>query len=141
MRLIFLGDVVGKTGREAIARHLPPMRERYRPDVILDRAQKDLGKYAEAMLAFPFQLHDLMDEFRARDGQWNYSFDPETIFHGDGGVNQGVLLESLNLAAIWSLPKPSSARTSHTRSKRFAMEFVRPSTRRCRSRTCRFVRW
>ncbi len=35
MRLIFLGDVVGKTGRDAIARHLPPMRERYRPDVVV----------------------------------------------------------------------------------------------------------
>jgi ubiquinone biosynthesis protein len=43
------------------------MAQRYRPDVMFDRVQKDLGKYAEAMLAFPFQLHDLMDEFR--DGE------------------------------------------------------------------------
>lgn len=35
MRLIFLGDVVGKTGRDAIARHLPLMRERYRPDIVV----------------------------------------------------------------------------------------------------------
>ena len=35
MRLIFLGDVVGRTGREAIARDLPPLRARYRPDLVI----------------------------------------------------------------------------------------------------------
>ena len=35
MRLIFLGDVVGKTGRDAIARELPLLRERYKPDVVV----------------------------------------------------------------------------------------------------------
>ncbi|HLA01969.1 MAG TPA: YmdB family metallophosphoesterase, partial [Aestuariivirga sp.] len=35
MRLIFLGDVVGKSGREAIARELPLLRERYLPDVVV----------------------------------------------------------------------------------------------------------
>lgn len=34
MRLIFLGDVVGRTGREAVARELPEMRDRYRPDLV-----------------------------------------------------------------------------------------------------------
>ena len=31
MRLIFLGDVVGRSGRDAVARELPLLRERYRP--------------------------------------------------------------------------------------------------------------
>ncbi len=35
MRLIFLGDVVGKAGREAVCRELPIMRERYKPDVVV----------------------------------------------------------------------------------------------------------
>jgi hypothetical protein len=29
---------------------------------------------------------DLFDEFKARDGQWNYSFDPETIFRSSRGA-------------------------------------------------------
>jgi hypothetical protein len=33
LRLIFLGDVVGRAGREAVARHLPGLKERYRPDL------------------------------------------------------------------------------------------------------------
>jgi metallophosphoesterase (TIGR00282 family) len=35
MRLIFLGDVVGKAGRDAVARELPLLRERYRPDIVV----------------------------------------------------------------------------------------------------------
>ena len=34
MRLIFIGDVVGKSGRDAVARELPRLRERYRPDLV-----------------------------------------------------------------------------------------------------------
>ena len=35
MRLIFLGDVVGRSGRDAVFQHLPLLRERYRPDCVV----------------------------------------------------------------------------------------------------------
>lgn len=35
MRLLFLGDVVGRSGREAVTRHLPGLKERYRPDLVI----------------------------------------------------------------------------------------------------------
>ena len=35
MRLIFLGDVVGKTGREVVYRELPLLRERLQPDLVV----------------------------------------------------------------------------------------------------------
>ncbi len=35
MRLIFLGDVVGRAGREAVARELPMLRERHAPDLVV----------------------------------------------------------------------------------------------------------
>lgn len=35
MRLMFLGDVVGKAGREAVYHHLPMLREQLKPDVIV----------------------------------------------------------------------------------------------------------
>ena len=35
MRLIFLGDVVGKSGRDAVYRELPILRERYKPDLVV----------------------------------------------------------------------------------------------------------
>ena len=35
MRMIFLGDVVGRAGREVVARELPLLKERYRPDLVI----------------------------------------------------------------------------------------------------------
>jgi 2',3'-cyclic-nucleotide 2'-phosphodiesterase len=35
MRLIFLGDVVGRAGRDAVLRELPLMRDRYQPDLVI----------------------------------------------------------------------------------------------------------
>jgi len=35
VRLIFLGDVVGKSGRAAVSTHLPLLRERYLPDCVV----------------------------------------------------------------------------------------------------------
>jgi 2',3'-cyclic-nucleotide 2'-phosphodiesterase len=35
VRLIFLGDVVGRPGRDAVARELPLLRQRYRPDLVV----------------------------------------------------------------------------------------------------------
>jgi 2',3'-cyclic-nucleotide 2'-phosphodiesterase len=35
MRLIFLGDVLGRAGRDAVYQELPLLRERYRPDVVV----------------------------------------------------------------------------------------------------------
>jgi metallophosphoesterase (TIGR00282 family) len=35
MRLIFLGDVVGRSGRDAIVRELPMIRDRYRPELVV----------------------------------------------------------------------------------------------------------
>ena len=43
------------------------MVQRFRPDVAVDRIQGDLGRFAETALAFPFQLHDILDELR--DGE------------------------------------------------------------------------
>ena len=41
MRLIFLGDVVGKAGRDAVYQELPRMRERHSPVVGGGKGEKD----------------------------------------------------------------------------------------------------
>src|SRR3989338_7282593 len=35
MRILFFGDIFGRPGREALARVLPGLKEKYRPDIII----------------------------------------------------------------------------------------------------------
>lgn len=35
MRILFFGDIFGRSGRDALAAHLPALRERLRPDIII----------------------------------------------------------------------------------------------------------
>lgn len=43
MRILFFGDVVGRSGREGLERHVPMLRERLRPDVIVVNAENAAG--------------------------------------------------------------------------------------------------
>jgi hypothetical protein len=45
MRLLFLGDVVGRSGRAVVLEHLPRLRERYRLDVVLLNGENAAGGF------------------------------------------------------------------------------------------------
>lgn len=45
MRLLFLGDVVGRTGRTAVISHLPELRERYKLDFVVVNAENSAGGF------------------------------------------------------------------------------------------------
>ena len=45
MRLAFFGDVVGRSGRHAVARHLPRLRERLRLDAVVVNAENAAGGF------------------------------------------------------------------------------------------------
>jgi metallophosphoesterase (TIGR00282 family) len=45
MRLLFLGDVVGRSGREAVIRELPVMRERFGPDLVVLNGENAAGGF------------------------------------------------------------------------------------------------
>ena len=80
------------------------MVKRFRPDVVADRAQGDIGRYAEAFLAFPFQLHDVLDELR--DGevkiaiqQEGFTESTERALGATNRVVMGVLAAALFLGS------------------------------------------
>ncbi len=55
MRLIFLGDVVGKAGRDVVARELPLLKQRYQPDLVVvngENAAHGFGITEEIFLGF-----------------------------------------------------------------------------------------
>ncbi len=39
MRILFFGDVMGRSGREGLAQHLPSIKDRLKPDVIIANAE------------------------------------------------------------------------------------------------------
>jgi hypothetical protein len=43
MRVLFFGDIVGRSGRTALTTHLPALQERFRPDLILANAENAAG--------------------------------------------------------------------------------------------------
>lgn len=45
MRIVFIGDVVGKTGRRALSALLPAIREEAAPDVIIANAENSAGGF------------------------------------------------------------------------------------------------
>jgi ubiquinone biosynthesis protein len=80
------------------------MVTRYRPDVVVDRVQGDMSRYAEAFMAFPFQLYDILDEFR--DGevtiaikQEGFTESTERALGATNRVVMGVIAASLFLGS------------------------------------------
>ncbi len=57
MRLIILGDVVGRPGRQAVQRELPGLRERYRPDLVVVNGENAAGGFGITARLF----HELRD--------------------------------------------------------------------------------
>lgn len=51
------------------------MVDRYRPDVLFDRARTTADRYREVVMELPFQVHDLMDELR--DGELKIAIQQE----------------------------------------------------------------
>ena len=45
MRLIFIGDVIGKTGRRAIHQHLPVLRKKLKPDLVVVNGENAAGGF------------------------------------------------------------------------------------------------
>ena len=43
MRVLFIGDIVGKPGRQTVARLLPVLREEYRPDFVIANGENAAG--------------------------------------------------------------------------------------------------
>src|SRR5262245_34663869 len=71
MRLLFLGDVVGRSGRQAVIAQLPKLRERYKLDFVAVNAENAAGGFGitEAILA------DLLDAGADVVTLGNHAFD------------------------------------------------------------------
>lgn len=71
MRLLFLGDVVGRAGRRVVVENLPRLRQRYRLDFVVVNAENSAGGFGitEAI------LEDLLDAGADAVTLGNHAFD------------------------------------------------------------------
>src|SRR5262245_9964100 len=71
MRLLFLGDVVGRTGRRAVFEELPRLRERYKLDFVAVNGENAAGGFGitEAI------LQELLDAGADAVTLGNHAFD------------------------------------------------------------------
>ena len=45
MKIIFIGDIVGRSGRKAISTNLDDIKEKFKPDIILANAENAASGY------------------------------------------------------------------------------------------------
>lgn len=71
MRLLFLGDVVGKPGREAVLRHLPGLRDALKPDCVIINGENAAGGVGITEAIY----HELLDAGADAITLGNHAFD------------------------------------------------------------------
>ncbi|MCB0360133.1 MAG: TIGR00282 family metallophosphoesterase [Bdellovibrionales bacterium] len=77
MKVLFLGDIVGKPGRQAVKHILPKLIERYRPDVVIANAENSAGgtgiepRIAEELFGYGVSVITL----------GNHVWQRKTVFH------------------------------------------------------------
>ena len=62
MRILFIGDVMGRSGRDALAKHLPMLKSSLKPDVIIvngENAAHGIGITADICKEFISQAFAL----------------------------------------------------------------------------------
>ena len=43
LNILFLGDIVGRSGRDAVAKYLPQLKEQLKPDLVLANGENAAG--------------------------------------------------------------------------------------------------
>ncbi|HCF91127.1 MAG TPA: metallophosphoesterase, partial [Firmicutes bacterium] len=76
MRLLFLGDIVGRPGRKAVVAHLPEIKRQYRPDVIVANGENAAGGFGLTMGA----AEELLSSGIELITMGNHTWDNKEIF-------------------------------------------------------------
>lgn len=80
MKILFIGDIFGRPGRDAIAKHLPAVKAQYKPDFVI--ANADNASHGTGVIpSLVRELYDLgIDMLTGGDHVWDQK---ETVAHLD----------------------------------------------------------
>ena len=90
MRLIFLGDVVGRSGRRAVIDELPKLRERYAPDFVVVNGENAAGGFGITEAIFKEFLAAGADAVTLGNHSWDQKEALDFI------ANQPALIRPIN---------------------------------------------
>lgn len=82
VRILFFGDIIGRTGREGVKKILPTLQDEYRPDFILTNAENSAGGYGFTHNTLSELMEAGIDGFTTG----NHAFDVREstdVFHED----------------------------------------------------------
>jgi metallophosphoesterase (TIGR00282 family) len=71
VRLIFLGDVVGRAGRDALARELPLLKQRYTPDLVVVNGENAAGGFGITEAIYQDMLDTGADAITLGNHAWD----------------------------------------------------------------------
>lgn len=80
MRIIFLGDIFGRSGRDAVAKHLPTLKNTYKPDFIIANGENAAHGFGI--------MHNMVKDF--------FSLGVDIITGGNHSFDRGEILSTLS---------------------------------------------
>lgn len=70
LKVIFIGDIVGRPGREAVAELLPGLKEEFQPDLIIANAENATHGHGLSLDHYRYLQHLGIDAFTMGDHVW-----------------------------------------------------------------------
>jgi len=71
IRILAIGDVIGKPGRQALAKHLPRAREEFAPDFVLINAENSAGGFGLTKKVFDFFIEQQQVDCLTMGNHWH----------------------------------------------------------------------
>lgn len=117
MRILFVGDVVGRSGRTAIAEHLPGMVRDWALDLVVVNGENAAGGFGITEAIYQEFINAGADAVTLGNHSWDQREALVFIERAPRLIRPGELSEGHARAAAphWWIPRTASARWSSTR--------------------------
>ena len=123
LRILFIGDVVGRTGRTAITEHLPGMIRDWKLDLVVVNGENAAGGFGITEAIYQELLDAGADAVTLGNHAWDQHEALVFIERAPRLVRPRIFRKARRAAAPrWSTPRTASARWSSTRMGRVFME-------------------
>ncbi|PLX68287.1 MAG: TIGR00282 family metallophosphoesterase [Denitrovibrio sp.] len=105
MRILHIGDIIGRTGRKAVTSFLPEVRRKYRPDVIIANAENASGGFGITYAVYEELLKLDIDIMTTGNHIWDNRETEMSIHKMDKLIRPGNLPEGVPGKGVITISK------------------------------------